>query len=67
MPIDWGDVYVTIIFLNFGYLAVLLYGGVWYTNKRTVQCPRCGVKFAKYRVENHECHPGLVGEDDGRW
>lgn len=60
---DWGDVYVTILFLNFLYLVVLLYGGIWYTDTRTVQCPRCGVKYAKYRVGNHECHPSLV--EDG--
>lgn len=55
---------MTILFLNFLYLVVLLYGGMWYTDKRTVQCPVCGVKYAKYRVEAHECHPALVGEAD---
>ncbi|UPV76720.1 hypothetical protein M0R89_21235 (plasmid) [Halorussus limi] len=59
-----GTIYLTIMFLNFLYLVVLLYGGIWYTNQQTVQCPRCGVKYPKYHVGNHECHPSLVGDDD---
>lgn len=64
MPIDWGEVYVTVLFLIILYQVGFLVGGVWYTNKRTVQCPHCGVKYAKYRVEEHQCHPSLVGRRD---
>lgn len=42
----------------------LLYGGMWYTRKTTVQCPRCDVYISKYRIETHECHPSLVGNDE---
>ena len=67
MANDFATVYLTIMFLNFVYLIVLLYGGIWYTNQRTVKCPRCGVKYSKFRIEGHECHPSLVGErDDGK-
>lgn len=63
MSSTFADVYLAIMFLNFLYLVTLLFGGIWYTNKVTVQCPRCGVKYSKYRVENHECPPSLVGND----
>ncbi|UPV98888.1 hypothetical protein M0R88_10125 [Halorussus gelatinilyticus] len=64
MAIDYASVYLGILFVNFLYLVVLLYGGIWYTNRVTVQCPRCGIKYSKYRVENHECPPSLVGDSE---
>ena len=62
MATEFATAYLGIMFLNFFYLIVLLYGGMWYTNQRTVTCPRCGVKYSKYRIEDHECHPSLVEE-----
>jgi hypothetical protein len=63
MTIDFADVYLTVLFLNFLYLIGLLYGGIWYTNRVTVQCPRCGIKYSKYSIENHECPPSLVSDE----
>jgi hypothetical protein len=64
MANDFANLYLTIMFLNFLHMIGLLYGGIWYTNQQTVQCPQCGVKSPKYHVGNHECHPSLVGDDD---
>jgi hypothetical protein len=64
MTNTFAEVYLAIMFLNVLYLIGLLFGGMWYTDRMTVQCPRCGVKFSKYRVENHECPPSLVGKHD---
>lgn len=61
---DFADVYSTVMLLDFLSLVGLLDGGIWYTNRVTVQCPRCGIKYSKYRVENHECPPSLVGDGD---
>ncbi|NHN57618.1 MULTISPECIES: hypothetical protein [Halorussus] len=62
MAIDFATVYLSILSPNFLYLVGLLYGGIWYANRVTVQCPRCGIKYAKYRAGNHECPPSLVGD-----
>ena len=64
MGTTWADVYLAVMFLNFLYLVVLLFGGIWYTNKVTVQCPRCGIKYSKYRVENHQCPPALIADGE---
>ena len=64
MANEFANVYLTILFLNFLYLVFLLYGGIWYTNRVTVQCPECGIKYSKYRAGNHECPPSLVGGSD---
>lgn len=63
MAIEFADVYRTILFLNILYLIVLLYGGIWYTNRQTVECPRCGVKYSESRFGSHTCHPSLLGDD----
>lgn len=57
-------VYMALIAFAVVYQFGLLYGGMWYTRKTTVQCPRCGVYISKYRIETHECHPSLVGYGD---
>ena len=64
---DWAaDAYLFIIFADVFYLFALLFGGVYYTRKTTVQCPRCGIRISKYRIETHQCHPGLVGYQGDR-
>ena len=63
MSNEFANAYLAIMFLNFLYMVGLLYGGIWYTRRTTVECPRCGVRYAKYRVGQHECHPSLVDED----
>lgn len=63
MPSDFADIYLFIMFANFLYMIGLLYGGMWYTKRTTVKCPQCGIRFPKYRVENHQCHPALLSEE----
>lgn len=63
MANEYAKIYLGIMFANIVYLFVLLYGGMWYTNKNTVKCPECGVRYSKYRIESHRCHPALIAED----
>lgn len=63
MSLDYAQLYLGIMFANVVYLGVLLYGGMWYTSQTTVKCPKCGVRYSKYRVGGHECHPVLVADD----
>ncbi|MFB6304586.1 MAG: hypothetical protein ABEH47_05425 [Haloferacaceae archaeon] len=66
MVSEFATVYLGIMFLNFVYMVGLLYGGIWYTRQTTVECPECGVRYPKYRIDSHECHPSLV-DDDKPW
>ncbi len=62
----FANVYLGIIFAAVVYQFGLLYGGIWYTRQTTVQCPKCGIYISKYRIETHQCHPSLVGDDADR-
>lgn len=59
----FANLYLGIIFAAVVYQFGLLYGGMWYTRQTTVQCPKCGVYISKYRIETHQCHPSLVGDE----